>query len=135
MNGGMNCERGLCSMAFREFETTVSRRSLLRGSAYFAAAGALSGLPLGRMAMAHDVGSDWPNLATAIQKYIAGRKVPNMIAGLGWGQNPAHSVGGGKIAFGSDTDADLDSLYRIYSMTKSTRLNSSHSQISYAVFS
>lgn len=105
-------------MAFREFETTVSRRSLLRGSAYFAAAGALSGLPLGRMAMAHDVGSDWPNLATAIQKYIAGRKVPNMIAGLGWGQNPAHSVGGGKIAFGSDTDADLDSLYRIYSMTK-----------------
>src|SRR3546814_11635381 len=68
--------------------------------------------------MSRDVCSVGPNLAAAIQKYIAGRKVPNMIAALGWGQDAAHTVGGGTIAFGSDTGADLDSLYRIYSMTK-----------------
>src|SRR3546814_13847540 len=87
MPGGMDCERGLCLMAFREFETAVSRRSLLRGGAYLAAGRAFAGLPLGGTAMAHDVGEDWPNLAAAIQQYIANRKVPNMIAAHGWGEN------------------------------------------------
>src|SRR3546814_13084280 len=68
--------------------------------------------------MSRDVCSVGPNLAAAIQKCIAGRKVPNMIASLGWSQDAAHTVGGGTLAFGSATGADLDSLYRIYSMTK-----------------
>ena len=38
---------------------------------------------------------------------------------FGWGQDDhAHTVGGGTLALGNDTEVDMDTLYRIYSMTK-----------------
>ncbi|MEP2736881.1 MAG: serine hydrolase [Erythrobacter sp.] len=107
-------------MAFRDFDpASLSRRSLLRGSAYAAAGGALAGLPFSGLMAAHDVSTDWPKLAALVEKFVGGGKVANLLITLGKGQEDhAHTVGGGKLGFASGTDVDADSLYRIYSMSK-----------------
>ncbi|WP_086609014.1 serine hydrolase domain-containing protein [Erythrobacter donghaensis] len=98
----------------------LSRRSLLRGSALFAGGAALSGLPFGRMAFAHDVAESWPALAALADKYVASRKLANLFLTFGWGasEDHPHTVGGGTLALGKPTTVDVDSLYRIYSMSK-----------------
>ncbi len=104
-------------MAFRSFENSqISRRSLLRGSAMVGAGLALSAHPFGRMAFAKT--SQWPNVLATVEDYVSSGKVANMIAALGWGQGEAEVIARGKLAFDSMVDADIDSLYRIYSMTK-----------------
>lgn len=107
-------------MAFRNFENSaLSRRSLFRGGAYLAAGSALASLPFGRQLLAHDVSESWPNVAALARKYLDERKVANMFATFGWGQDDmAHTVGGGTLSLQKETPVDLDSLYRIYSMTK-----------------
>ena len=106
-------------MAFRSFDTaTLSRRSLFRSGAYLAAGSALASMPLGRALLAHDVGEQWPSVAKLVDEYVGGGKLPNMVASFGWGDQDVHSVGGGKLGFGSPAEAGLDSLYRIYSMNK-----------------
>lgn len=110
-------------MAFRTFEnSTLSRRSLFRGGAYLAAGSALASLPFGRELFAHDVSESWPNVAALTRKYLEERKVANMFATFGWGQDDmAHTVGGGNLSLtgaAADVPVDMDTLYRIYSMTK-----------------
>lgn len=97
----------------------LSRRSLLRGSALFAGGAMLGGLPFGRMAFAHDVSEDWPNVAALSDSYVSQRKVANLLLSFGWGQEDmAHTVGGGTLALGKPAPVDENSLYRIYSMSK-----------------
>lgn len=97
----------------------LSRRSLMRFSALFAGGAALSGLPLGRMALAHDVSESWTNVAALADKYVASRKLANLMVTFGWGQQPhAHTVGGGTLSLSKPEQVDGDSLYRIYSMSK-----------------
>jgi CubicO group peptidase (beta-lactamase class C family) len=97
----------------------LSRRSLLGTSALFAGGAALSGLPFGRAALAHDVSQDWPKVAAMADKYVSGRKLANLFLTFGWGQEDhAHTVGGGTLALGKPTPVDENSLYRIYSMSK-----------------
>lgn len=118
LTGAFDFEKGLF-MAFREFETVaVSRRSLLRGGAYLAAGSALSTLPLGRAAFAHHVTDAWPNVAATANGYVASGKVPNVLVTFGWRDEIPHIVGGGRTGFDNQTPVGLDSLYRIYSMTK-----------------
>ncbi len=107
-------------MAFREFDApALSRRSLIKGSAYAAAGSALAGLPFSQLLAAHDVSTGWPNVAKLVEKYVGGGKVANMLITLGNGQEDhAHTVSRGKLAFGSKKQIDADSLYRIYSQTK-----------------
>jgi len=106
-------------MAFREFDAVaLSRRSLLRSGAYLATGSALASVPLGRAALAHHVTDAWPNVAAAANGYVSSGKVPNVLVTFGWRDEIPHIVGGGKIAFGNDTAAGLDTLYRVYSMTK-----------------
>ena len=108
-------------MAFREFDSPqISRRSLLRGGGYLAAGGALTTLPLsGSILRAHDVGAMWPNVAAMTKSYLSSNKVPNLLVAFGRGQDDiAHTVGGGTLSFRSSQQVDLDSLYRIYSMSK-----------------
>jgi CubicO group peptidase (beta-lactamase class C family) len=105
------------------FDTPVpsdfSRRALLRTASLFAGGAALSGLPFGRMAFAHDVAEDWPAVAALADKYVSGRKVANLFLTFGWGQEDhAHTVGGGTLALGKPAPVDENSLYRIYSMSK-----------------
>jgi CubicO group peptidase (beta-lactamase class C family) len=97
----------------------LSRRSLLRYSALFAGGAALSGLPFGRMAFAHDTAEAWPNVAALSDKYVASRKLANLYLTFGWGQQPhAHTVGGGTLSLARPAPVDENSLYRIYSMSK-----------------
>jgi len=96
----------------------ISRRSLFRTSAYLTAGGVLASLPMGRALLAHDVSSAWPNVAAKIDQYVRQSKVPNMVASFGWGDKDPHQVARGVLKFNGSTSADIDSLYRIYSMTK-----------------
>lgn len=106
-------------MAFRSFEeASLSRRALFRSSAYLAAGSALATLPMGRALLAHDVSDAWPNVAAKIEQYVSQRKVPNMVVAFGKGTDAPHSIARGVLKFGGSTKANLDSLYRIYSMTK-----------------
>ncbi len=98
---------------------SLSRRSLFRNSALLAGGAALSGLPFGRALLAHDVTEAWPNVAALADKYVAGRKVANLLVTFGWGQeNHAHTVGGGTLSLAKPTPVDINSLFRIYSMSK-----------------
>ncbi|BDI61558.1 serine hydrolase domain-containing protein [Qipengyuania nanhaisediminis] len=107
-------------MAYRDFDqTALSRRALFRGGAHLGAAAALTSLPFGRSLLAHDVSQAWPNVAALAEKYVSQRKVANLFATFGWKQDPhLHTVGGGTLAVNGDTEVDLDTIYRIYSMTK-----------------
>ena len=107
-------------MAYTQFdEGGFSRRSILKGGALVAGGGMLATLPFGSALLAHDVSEAWPRVAAEIESYLAEKKVANMIATFGWKQEDhAHTVGGGTLAMGGTTQADIDSLYRIYSMTK-----------------
>lgn len=103
-------------MAFRDFHTPqMSRRSLLRSGAWLGAGAALGGLP--SLAFAQDA-AKWPNVAKLIDSYVTPRKLANVVAALGWGQNPPEVIASGNTSVGLDAPAGLDSLYRIYSMTK-----------------
>ena len=109
-------------MAFRTFDATIpeiSRRALFRGGAYAAGAAALSGLPLGRELLAHNVAEAWPNVAALAEKYVSEQKVANLFLTFGQAQEDhAHTVGGGTLSINGTTQVDENTLYRIYSMTK-----------------
>ena len=106
-------------MAEQALNPQFSRRALFRAGGYAAAGAALSTLPFGRSLLAHDVSEAWPNVSAMAKKYVAERKVANMLLTFGWGQEDhAHTVGGGKLALAGGADVDENSLYRIYSMTK-----------------
>ena len=108
-------------MAFRSFDQQaddiqISRRSLFRGAAMLGAGAAAASLPFGRSAFAH--AGHWPNVLATVEDYVSSGKVANMVSTLGWGQKPFDLINRGTLAFGDETLADADSLYRIYSMTK-----------------
>lgn len=107
-------------MAYREFDTiALSRRALIQGSALLAGGAALSTLPFGRAAFAHDVTEAWPNVAALADRYVSQRKVANLFLTFGWGQQEhAHTVGGGTLSLAKPTPVDENSLFRIYSMSK-----------------
>ncbi len=105
-------------MAFRNFEQAgMSRRALLRGGAMLGAGAAFAGVPFGRMALAQDPAS-WPNVRAAVEKYVAEGKVANMLATFGWGQQEPEVIARGVLTLGKPEKADIDTLYRVYSMTK-----------------
>ena len=108
-------------MAYREFEDAAfSRRALLRGGAWLGAGAALATVPAGRMAFAHEASSPtaWKNVAAMVNEYGSSGKVANMVAAMGWGQQDPEIISKGTLAIGQAAPAGIDSLYRIYSMTK-----------------
>ena len=106
-------------MSFREFDSVAfSRRSLLRGGAWLGAGAAVASVPIGRQAFAQAVAPEWSHIRALEDKYVGTGKLANMVAALGMGQQAPQIIAQGNLAFGSETKADADSLYRIYSMTK-----------------
>lgn len=96
----------------------LSRRGLLRGSLVLGAGAAL--MPRMAFAEAAVASGDalWPNVAQMVEGYVGSGKLPEMIAALGWGQQPPVAIARGTLAKNEDTPVGMDSLYRIYSMTK-----------------
>ena len=107
-------------MAYREFDQiALDRRALLRGSALFAGGAVLAGSPMsGLLAQAGNANAMWPNVAALLAKFVDARQVANAVAAFGWGQGAPAMVGKGVLTIGDPTPANLDSLYRVYSMTK-----------------
>jgi len=109
-------------LVYRDFDTAFSRRALLRGGALLGAGAALSGAPAlfaqDKAAASNAMRAMWPSVAAMVDKYVDERKVANMVATLGWGQQAPTTIAKGTLAIGQSQRADIDSLYRIYSMTK-----------------
>ncbi|MEW4447544.1 serine hydrolase domain-containing protein [Qipengyuania sp. JC766] len=109
-------------MAYRDFaDGALSRRGLLRGGAFLGASAALAGIPLGRQALAQagqDLGQTWPTIRAQVLDYVNSGKVANMVATFGWGQQDPEMIAAGTLELESGPAANMDTLYRIYSMTK-----------------
>ena len=106
-------------MAYREFDAPqLSRRALLRGGAYLSAGAVLSGAGFSQGALAHTGSASWTNVAQLVNSYVDSGKLANMVAAMGWGQDGPQAIANGTLVLGGTVKADLDSLYRIYSMTK-----------------
>ncbi len=94
---------------------TLSRRGLI-GSF-----GALAGTALmPRMAFASAAAETrFPAVTQMIDGYVSSGKLPGMIAALGQGSSAAPlDIARGTLARGNPAPVDMDSLFRIYSMTK-----------------
>ena len=103
-------------MAFRTFEqASFSRRSLFRYSAAFGASATLAGLP--GFAWARGT-ADWSHVHSVIDDYVGSGKLASIVATFGWEQDSSQIVARGPQTIGMPQEADYDSLYRLYSMTK-----------------
>ena len=61
---------------------------------------------------------EYPTIKAEIDGYIATKKAAGAIAAIGHGLAAPDVISAGTIAFGDQTPIDMDSLFRIYSMTK-----------------
>ena len=93
--------------------TMISRRSLLGASALLA-----GGTCLPRFALAAGTELKWPNVTAMIERYVSARKVPGMIAALGWGSAAPLDIARGTEGTRDADPVGRDSLFRVYSMTK-----------------
>lgn len=96
----------------------LSRRSLLRSAGWLGAGLAGSALMPGRLLAQPTPEQMYPALTNLVYEYVASGKLAGAVAALGWGSNAPMQIARGTMAFDSATPVDLDSLYRIYSMTK-----------------
>ena len=108
-------------MAFRTSPTTntdFTRRALLRGGLLGGMGAATLLSPMGRTLSAQATAPEWSLVRSTVNGYVESGKVANMLAVLGFGTAAPQVVGKGKLAIGGTREADIDSLYRVYSMTK-----------------
>ncbi len=80
-------------------------------------AGSLLSTPAGARTLARPT-ERFPQTRAYIDSYVATRKVPGAIIAIGIGDAAPAAVAAGTLAMDSRTAIDLDSLWRIYSMTK-----------------
>ena len=94
----------------------LARRSFLALGGRLAAAGAASAfIPAQVWALAAE---KYPTIKAQFDAYISAKKLAGMLAAIGHGASAPDVVAAGKIAQGDATAVDLDTLWRVYSMTK-----------------
>lgn len=98
--------------AIGQFE--IGRRGFLGWGAALAATTALAPARL----WAQTAAEKYPTIKTAFDSYVSSGKLPGLLATIGKGSAPADIVAVGNIAQGSKTPVDIDTLWRVYSMTK-----------------
>jgi CubicO group peptidase (beta-lactamase class C family) len=96
----------------------LSRRSLLRSAGWLGAGLAGSAFGPARLLAQPSAEDLYPSLTNLVYDYIASGRLPGVVAAVGWGDAPPAQIARGTMAFDSGAPVDLDSLYRIYSMTK-----------------
>ena len=100
--------------------SAFSRRALLRGSAMLAAGAAFapqSAFAAFKVKRAA-IEARFPAIAAMVESYVAQRKVSGMLATLGLGSSAPGTIARGIEAFDDPDKVGLDSLFRLYSMTK-----------------
>lgn len=96
-------------------QVSLSRRGFIGSVSLLAGSMALP--PLARASAAAE--ARFPAVTGLIDGYVASGKLPGMIAALGWGTGePPLDIARGALAKGTAPAVDMDSLFRIYSMTK-----------------
>ena len=96
----------------------LSRRSLLRSAGWLGAGLTGSTLLPGRLLAQASAEEMYPTVTNLVYDYVASGRLAGAVAALGWGSNAPAQIARGSMAFDSSAPVDLDSLYRIYSMTK-----------------
>lgn len=87
-----------------------------RGFLGFAGIGAVAAaLPTPLWALAQE---SYPTLRGKINEYVAQKKLPNLLAYIARGGAAPEVISAGTIAVGSNVPVDIDTIYRVYSMTK-----------------
>ncbi|WP_226018324.1 serine hydrolase [Novosphingobium sp. FKTRR1] len=96
-----------------------SRRSFLRGAA-LAGAGLGAGAVFPRAAWAALPPGEaaYPALTALVEGYVAKGTLPGVVALVGRGQDVPLAIARGVLTKGETLPATIDSLYRVYSMTK-----------------
>ncbi|APG63597.1 hypothetical protein LPB140_05080 [Sphingorhabdus lutea] len=92
--------------------SAFARRSFL---ALSAASAAMLAMPFPARAMA---ASDYPTVAKMSAKLVADKKIPNALISIGFGTGDSDVLAYGGRSFGDTSTVNMDSLWRVYSMTK-----------------
>lgn len=97
----------------------LSRRSFLRGAAALGAGlGAGASLPGRAWAALPPTEAAYPALTALVESYVAQGRLPGVVALVGRGQDVPLGIARGVLTRGETLPATIDSLYRVYSMTK-----------------
>ena len=98
-------------------DLALSRRALFGNAALLGLGGAFAPhAALAKPAAAQ--AAQFPNVTAFVDGYVTKRKVPGMLAIMGFGQGKATVIARGTEGF-NDRDAEtMDTLFRVYSMTK-----------------
>ena len=92
----------------------LSRRALLGNAALLAG---LAATP--RLALAAPLPETrFPNVTALVDGYVTGRKVPGMLATIGFGEDAPTIIARGREGFADADSINQDTLFRVYSMTK-----------------
>ncbi|MBF5089678.1 beta-lactamase family protein [Novosphingobium sp. NBM11] len=93
----------------------LSRRDIMRAGMLVGAGATL----FPRLAFASAAAeAQWPAVTQLLDGYVSGGKLPGMIAALGWGSAAPESIARGVETKGEAAPVTMDSLFRVYSMTK-----------------
>lgn len=92
----------------------LSRRVFLARAGLLAAGSAI----LPQRVLARTVAEQFPNVTAMVDSYVKSRKVPGMLAALGSGGGPPETIVRGVQGFNDPDPLTVDTLFRIYSMTK-----------------
>lgn len=97
-------------------DIALSRRALFGNAALLGLGGAFS--PHAAFAKPAAMPAQFPAVTAFVDGYVAKRKVPGMLATLGFGQDKATVIARGTEGFNDRDPETLDTLFRVYSMTK-----------------
>jgi CubicO group peptidase (beta-lactamase class C family) len=95
----------------------LGRRGFLTWSGSVAAAGMATTL-VPAQAWARSAAEKYPTIKAQFDSYVSSGKLPGLLATIGNGGASPDVIAVGTIAQGNKTPVDMDSLWRVYSMTK-----------------
>ena len=98
-------------------QTVIGRRGFLGWSGALVAAGATTALVPAQL-WARAAAEKYPTIKAQFDSYVSSGKLPGLLASIGNGSATPDVIAVGTIAQGNRTPVDMDTLWRVYSMTK-----------------
>lgn len=95
----------------------LGRRGFLSWGSRLAAAGAATAF-VPAQAWARSAAEKYPTIKAQFDSYVSSGKLPGLLASIGNNAASSDVIAVGTIAQGNKTPVDIDSLWRVYSMTK-----------------